>query len=184
MNDNVGSKTVLSYLYVCPSNKRNLYACLDFGRKWQLVYEHVNRFYLSVTGLDNEPDLVDMEAHTPKERIQYVTCRALTCSEPNRNYPFPGYIDISSLVVQDDYMFIQVTTAVQASYYVSYQRDPFLNIKLPKYSLPKLQEEAGFHHWGARTEKSLDWDERDLPSHRGGSAKTPEVAERSAQVGV
>ncbi|CAB1344630.1 unnamed protein product, partial [Coregonus sp. 'balchen'] len=39
--------------------------------------------------------------------IQYITCRALTCSEPNRNYPFPGYIDISSLVVQDDYMFIQ-----------------------------------------------------------------------------
>uniref|UniRef100_A0A4W5PMF7 PKD domain-containing protein n=1 Tax=Hucho hucho TaxID=62062 RepID=A0A4W5PMF7_9TELE len=69
--------------------------------------------------------------------IQYVTCRALTCSEPNRNYPFPGYIDISSLVVQDDYMFIQVTRAGQASYYVSYQRDPFLKIKLPKYSLPK-----------------------------------------------
>ncbi|CAB1344629.1 unnamed protein product, partial [Coregonus sp. 'balchen'] len=92
---------------------------------------------MSVTGLDKESDLVHMEAHTPNGRIQYVTCRALTCSEPNRNYPFPGYIDISSLVVQDDYMFIQVTTAGQASYYVSYQRDPFLKIKLPKYSLPK-----------------------------------------------
>ncbi|KAK6291241.1 hypothetical protein J4Q44_G00383610, partial [Coregonus suidteri] len=114
-----------------------LYASLDFGRKWQLVHEHVNRFYWSVTGLDKESDLVHMEAHTPNGRIQYVTCRALTCSEPNRNYPFPGYIDISSLVVQDDYMFIQVTTAGQASYYVSYQRDPFLKIKLPKYSLPK-----------------------------------------------
>jgi hypothetical protein len=30
------------------------------------------------------------------------------CTESNRNYPFPGYVDISSLVVQDDYMFIQV----------------------------------------------------------------------------
>ncbi|XP_029594529.1 VPS10 domain-containing receptor SorCS3 [Salmo trutta] len=190
MNDKVGSKTVLSYLYVCPSNKRKimvltdpefessvlissdegasyqkyrlsfyilsllfhptqedwalayshdqkLYASLDFGRKWQLVHEHVNRFYWSVTGLDKESDLVHMEAHTPNGRIQYVTCQALTCSEPNRNYPFPGYIDISSLVVQDDYMFIQVTRAGQASYYVSYQRDPFLKIKLPKYSLPK-----------------------------------------------
>ncbi|XP_020363379.1 VPS10 domain-containing receptor SorCS1-like [Oncorhynchus kisutch] len=99
MNDKVGSKTVLSYLYVCPSNKRKvrqtskdgtmktsvlissdegasyqnyhlsfyilspmfhptqddwdlayshgqkLYASLEFGRKWQLVHEHVNRFY-------------------------------------------------------------------------------------------------------------------------------------------
>lgn len=40
--------------------------------------------------------------------VQYVTCRAQMCTEPNRNYPFFGYIDISSLVVQDDYIFIQV----------------------------------------------------------------------------
>lgn len=40
--------------------------------------------------------------------VQYVTCRAQMCTEANRNYPFPGYIDISSLVVQDDYIFIQV----------------------------------------------------------------------------
>lgn len=40
--------------------------------------------------------------------VQYVTCRAQMCAEANRNYPFPGYIDISSLVVQDDYIFIQV----------------------------------------------------------------------------
>lgn len=40
--------------------------------------------------------------------VQYVTCRAQMCTEANRNYPFPEYIDISSLVVQDDYIFIQV----------------------------------------------------------------------------
>ncbi|KAM6971892.1 VPS10 domain-containing receptor SorCS3 [Aplochiton taeniatus] len=123
MNDKVGSKTVLSYLYVCPSNKRKimvltdpefessvlissdegasyqkyrlsffilsllfhptqedwalayshdqkLYSSLDFGRKWQLVHERVtpNRFYWAVTGLDKEPDLVHMEAHTPDGR--------------------------------------------------------------------------------------------------------------------
>ena len=38
-----------------------------------------------------------------------------------------------------------------------------------------------FHHWGARTEKSLDWVEQELPSHCGGRAKRPEVAERSAR---
>lgn len=42
--------------------------------------------------------------------VQYVTCRAQMCTEANRNYPFPGYIEISSLVVQDDYIFIQVRT--------------------------------------------------------------------------
>ncbi|MED6256487.1 VPS10 domain-containing receptor SorCS1, partial [Ataeniobius toweri] len=62
----------------------------------------------AVSGLDKEPDLVHMEAHTPDGNVQYVTCRAQMCSEANRNYPFRGYIDISSLVVQDDYIFIQV----------------------------------------------------------------------------
>uniref|UniRef100_A0A7N6F6U2 PKD domain-containing protein n=1 Tax=Anabas testudineus TaxID=64144 RepID=A0A7N6F6U2_ANATE len=192
MNDKVGSKTVLSYLYVCPTNKRKimvltdpefessvlissdegasyqkyrltfyvlsllfhpteedwalayshdqkLYSSVDFGRKWQLIHEHVtpNRFYWSVLGLDKEPDLVHMEAHTPDGNVQYVTCRAQMCTEANRNYPFPGFIDISSLVVQDDYIFIQVPTSGRATYYVSYKRESFIQIKLPKYSLPK-----------------------------------------------
>ncbi|XP_020781979.1 VPS10 domain-containing receptor SorCS3 [Boleophthalmus pectinirostris] len=192
MNDKVGSKTVLSYLYVCPTNKRKimvltdpefessilissdegasfqkyrltfyvlsllfhpskedwalayshdqkLYSSVDFGRKWQLVHEHVtpNRFYWSVLGLDKESDLVHMEAHTPDGNVQYVTCRALLCSETNREYPFPGYVDINSLIVQDDYIFIQVPTSGRATYYVSYKREQFIQIKLPKYSLPK-----------------------------------------------
>ena len=41
-----------------------------------------------------------------------------------------------------------------------------------------------FHHCGARTEKSLDRAGQELPSRRVGRAKRPEVAERSAQVGV
>ena len=40
-----------------------------------------------------------------------------------------------------------------------------------------------FHHWGARTEKTIDWAEWELPSRRSGRAKRPEVAERSAPVG-
>ena len=40
------------------------------------------------------------------------------------------------------------------------------------------------HHWGARTEKSLDWAEWELPSCRGGSAKRLEVAERVGVYGL
>uniref|UniRef100_A0A8C7HB74 VPS10 domain-containing receptor SorCS3-like n=1 Tax=Oncorhynchus kisutch TaxID=8019 RepID=A0A8C7HB74_ONCKI len=171
MNDKVGSKTVLSYLYVCPSNKRKimvltdpefessvlissdegasyqkyrlsfyilsllfhptqedwalayshdqkLYASMDFGRKWQLVHEHVNRFYCSVWDM-----LFAFSADSFAHSIQYVTCQALTCSELNRNYPFPGYIDISSLVVQDDYMFIQVRLCLRRIYCTILYRD-------------------------------------------------------------
>ncbi|XP_035258745.1 VPS10 domain-containing receptor SorCS3 isoform X1 [Anguilla anguilla] len=192
LNDKVGLKRVLSYLYVCPTNKKKimvlsdpelessifissdegasyqkfrmnfyilsllfhpthedwvlayshdqkLYSSVDFGRKWQFVHENVtpNRFYWSVLGLDRESDLVHMEVHTADGRTQYVMCRVQGCSESSRNHPFPGYIDSNSLVIQDSYVFIQVTTAGRASYYVSYQREPFMRIKLPKYSLPK-----------------------------------------------
>uniref|UniRef100_A0A8C8K8L1 PKD domain-containing protein n=1 Tax=Oncorhynchus tshawytscha TaxID=74940 RepID=A0A8C8K8L1_ONCTS len=182
MNDKVGSKTVLSYLYVCPSNKRKIMVLTDpefessvlissdegasyqkyrlsfyilsllfhpTQEDWALAYSHDQKvssmsfffttvgcliqyaldFELSVTGLDKESDLHYTHTHTHTH-----TNTPLFFS---LNYPFPEYIDISSLVVQDDYMFIQVTTAGQASYYVSYQRDPFIKIKLPKYSLPK-----------------------------------------------
>ncbi|XP_035255451.1 VPS10 domain-containing receptor SorCS3-like isoform X1 [Anguilla anguilla] len=191
LNEKLG-RTVMSYLYVCPTNKKKimvlsdpevdssvlissdegasyqkfrmnfyvlsllfhpaqedwilaystdhkLYSSVDFGRKWQLVHEHVtpNRFYWSVMGLDKEPDLVHIEAHSADGRAHYVTCRIVGCLESGRSYPFPGHIDTSSLVVQDDYVFIQVTTAGRASYFVSYLREPFVRIKLPKYSLPK-----------------------------------------------
>lgn len=39
---------------------------------------------------------------------QYITCRMQNCSEAVRSKPFPGYIDSDSLIVQDDYVFVQV----------------------------------------------------------------------------
>uniref|UniRef100_A0A803TP90 Sortilin related VPS10 domain containing receptor 3 n=1 Tax=Anolis carolinensis TaxID=28377 RepID=A0A803TP90_ANOCA len=162
LNDKVGLKTVLSYLYVSPTNKRKimllsdpevessilisndegatyqkyrlsfyiqsllfhpkqedwilaysidqkLYSSMDFGRRWQIMHERItpNRFYWSVTGLDKEPDLVHMEARRTDGRAHYITCRIQECSETTRNGPFLHYIDVSSLVVQDEYIFIQ-----------------------------------------------------------------------------
>ncbi|GAB5578767.1 VPS10 domain-containing receptor SorCS3 [Prionailurus iriomotensis] len=192
LNDKVGLKTVLSYLYVNPTNKRKimllsdpemessllissdegatyqkyrltfyiqsllfhpkqedwvlaysldqkLYSSMDFGRRWQLVHERItpNRFYWSVAGLDKEADLVHMEVRTADGYAHYLTCRIQECAETTRSGPFVRSIDISSLVVQDEYIFIQVTTGGRASYYVSYRREAFAQIKLPKYSLPK-----------------------------------------------
>uniref|UniRef100_A0A8C4MCT6 Sortilin related VPS10 domain containing receptor 3 n=1 Tax=Equus asinus asinus TaxID=83772 RepID=A0A8C4MCT6_EQUAS len=192
LNDKVGLKTVLSYLYVNPTNKRKimllsdpemessilissdegatyqkyrltfyiqsllfhpkqedwvlaysldqkLYSSMDFGRRWQLMHERItpNRFYWSVAGLDKEADLVHMEVRTADGYAHYLTCRIQECAETTRSGPFARSIDFSSLVVQDEYIFIQVTTGGRASYYVSYRREAFAQIKLPKYSLPK-----------------------------------------------
>lgn len=40
---------------------------------------------------------------------QYVKCRAQRCTDGNRQYLFPGHVDTNSLVVQDEYVFTQVT---------------------------------------------------------------------------
>ncbi|KAK1905090.1 VPS10 domain containing receptor SorCS3 [Dissostichus eleginoides] len=192
LNDKVGSRTVLSYLYVCPTNKQKimmlsdpevesavlissdegtsfekypinfnilsllfhpaqenwilayshdgkLYSSMDFGRKWQLVHDNVmpGRFYWAVMGLDRESDVVHIETRIAKGRAQYVKCRAQRCTEGNKLYLFPGYVDTNSMVVQDEYVFTQVTKSGRASYFVSYMRESFKRMKLPKYCLPK-----------------------------------------------
>uniref|UniRef100_A0A8B9LDH9 VPS10 domain-containing receptor SorCS2 n=1 Tax=Astyanax mexicanus TaxID=7994 RepID=A0A8B9LDH9_ASTMX len=187
LNEKVGVKTILSYLYVSPNNKRKimlltdpevensllistdegatyqkyrlsfyvlsllfhpeqedwilayshdqkLYSSVEFGRRWQLVHERVapNRFYWSKTGLDKEPGLIHLET-----KALYVTCKLQNCTEANKGKPFPGYIDPNSLVVQDEYVFVQVSTGGRPIYYVSSRRDLFTPMKLPKYTLPK-----------------------------------------------
>ncbi|XP_065699629.1 VPS10 domain-containing receptor SorCS1 isoform X1 [Patagioenas fasciata] len=192
LNDKIGLKTILSYLYVCPTNKRKimlltdpevessllissdegatyqkyrlnfyihsllfhpkqedwilaysqdqkLFSSVEFGRRWLLLHEGVapNRFYWSMMGSGREPDLVHLEAKTVDGHAQYITCKMQNCSEATRSKPFPGYIDHNSLIVQDDYVFVQLTSGGRPHYYVSYRRSAFAQMKLPKYALPK-----------------------------------------------
>ncbi|XP_059929103.1 VPS10 domain-containing receptor SorCS1-like isoform X1 [Gadus macrocephalus] len=192
LNERVGLKTILSYLYVSPNNKRKimlltdpevessllisadegasyrrhslgfdilsllfhpeqedwilayshdqkLYVSVEFGRRWQLVHDNVvaNRFYWSRLGLDKEQGMIHLEISVSDRRSQYITCKLQNCSEGNKGKPFPGFIRPDSLVVQDQYVFIQVPIAGQSVHYVSYKRNPFYPMKLPKYTLPK-----------------------------------------------
>ncbi|XP_051939715.1 VPS10 domain-containing receptor SorCS1 isoform X2 [Hippocampus zosterae] len=192
LNDKVGAKTILSYLYVSPNNKRKimlltdtevensllissdegatyqkyrlnfyilsllfhpeqedwilaysheqkLYSSVEFGRRWQMVHERVtpNRFYWSKMGLDKEPGLIHLETTIAEGQALYVTCKLQNCTDANKGKPFPGYIDPNSLVVQDEYVFVQVSTTGKPIYYVSAKRDVFTPMKLPKYTLPK-----------------------------------------------
>ncbi|XP_072318867.1 VPS10 domain-containing receptor SorCS1 [Eucyclogobius newberryi] len=192
LNDKVGAKTILSYLYVSPNNKRKimlltdpemessllissdegatyqkyrlnfyilsllfhpeqedwilayshdqkLYSSVEFGRRWQIVHERVapNRFYWSKMGLDKEAGLIHLETSISEGQALYVTCRLQNCTEANKGKPFPGFIDPNSLVVQDEYVFVQVSTTGRPIYYVSAKRDVFTPMRLPKYTLPK-----------------------------------------------
>ncbi|XP_016124851.1 VPS10 domain-containing receptor SorCS1-like [Sinocyclocheilus grahami] len=162
LNEKVGVKIILSYLYVSPNNKRKimlltdpevessllissdegatyqkyrlnfyilsllfhpeqedwilayghdqkLYSSVEFGRRWQLVHEQVapNRFYWSKLGLDKEPGLIHLETSISETQALYITCKLQNCTDANKGKPFPGYIDPNSLVVQDEYVFVQ-----------------------------------------------------------------------------
>ncbi|TMS04324.1 VPS10 domain-containing receptor SorCS1 [Larimichthys crocea] len=192
LNEKVGPKIILSYLYVSPNNKRKimlltdpevessllisldegasyqkhslafdilsllfhpeqedwilayshdqkLYVSVEFGRRWQLVHDSVvpNRFYWSRLGLDKEQGMIHLEISVSDGRSQYITCKLQNCSDANKGKPFPGFIIPNSLVVQDEYVFIQVPIGGQPVHYVSYKRNAFYPMKLPKYTLPK-----------------------------------------------
>eukprot|EP00064_Thunnus_orientalis_P007609 superscaffoldBa00000855_g7631 len=200
LNEKVGPKTILSYLYVSPNNKKKimlltdpevessllisldegasyqkhslafdilsllfhpeqedwilayshdqkLYVSVEFGRRWQLVHDSVvpNRFYWSRLGLDKEQGMIHLEISVTDGPFisclptgsQYITCKLQNCSDGNKGKPFPGFIIPDSLVVQDEYVFIQVPVGGQSVHYVSYKRNAFYPMKLPKYTLPK-----------------------------------------------
>uniref|UniRef100_A0A8B9LBB6 VPS10 domain-containing receptor SorCS2 n=1 Tax=Astyanax mexicanus TaxID=7994 RepID=A0A8B9LBB6_ASTMX len=181
LNEKVGVKTILSYLYVSPNNKRKimlltdpevensllistdegatyqkyrlsfyvlsllfhpeqedwilayshdqkLYSSVEFGRRWQLGIILFFFFFLTL--------FIYFFPFSPSEAL-YVTCKLQNCTEANKGKPFPGYIDPNSLVVQDEYVFVQVSTGGRPIYYVSSRRDLFTPMKLPKYTLPK-----------------------------------------------
>uniref|UniRef100_A0A3B4FAF9 VPS10 domain-containing receptor SorCS1-like n=1 Tax=Pundamilia nyererei TaxID=303518 RepID=A0A3B4FAF9_9CICH len=160
LNEKVGTKTILSYLYVSPNNKMkimlltdpevesSLLISLDEGASyqkyslafdilsllfhpeqedWILAYSHDQKLYVSV----------EFGRRWQLVHDNYITCKLQNCSDGNKSKPFPGFIIPDSLVVQDEYVFIQVPVGGQSVHYVSYKRNAFYPMKLPKYTLPK-----------------------------------------------
>ncbi|NWS40452.1 SORC2 protein, partial [Probosciger aterrimus] len=91
----------------------------------------------AVAGVDRDPDLVHMEIQDPSGGYRYITCQIQNCSDKTMTVQFAGGTDRDSLTVQDDYIFLQTTSANRTKYYVSYRRNGFVQMKLPKYALPK-----------------------------------------------
>ncbi|CAI5672241.1 VPS10 domain-containing receptor SorCS2 isoform X1 [Oreochromis niloticus] len=116
-----------------------LFASGDLGRKWTLLQERVtkDRVFWSVSGVDVDPDLVHMEMQDTSGGYLYVTCLIQNCSDKMVTAQFLGKIDHNSLLVQDDYVFVKVTTGNRTKHYVSYRRNEFVQMRFPKYALPK-----------------------------------------------
>ncbi|XP_061769803.1 VPS10 domain-containing receptor SorCS2 isoform X4 [Nerophis ophidion] len=116
-----------------------LFASADLGRKWTLLQERVtkDRVFWSVPEVDVDPDLVHMEMQDTSGGYLYVTCLIQNCSDKMVTAQFLGKIDHNSLSVQDNYIFVKVTTGNRTKHYVSYRRNEFVQMKFSKYALPK-----------------------------------------------
>ncbi|XP_062069475.1 VPS10 domain-containing receptor SorCS2 isoform X1 [Lepus europaeus] len=111
----------------------------DLGKKWTLLRERVakDHVFWAVSGVDADPDLVHMEAQDLSGGARYVACHIHDCSEQALVPPSAAPVDPGSLTVQDDYIFFKATAMNRTKYYVSYRRNEFVLMKLPKYALPK-----------------------------------------------
>nr|XP_028594155.1 VPS10 domain-containing receptor SorCS2 isoform X1 [Podarcis muralis] len=116
-----------------------LYASIDLGTKWTLLQDHVSKDHIfwAVDGVDEDPDLVHMEVQDPRGGFRYMACQIQNCSDKTPRALFVDSIDKNSLTVQDDYIFLQTSLVNQTNYYVSHLRNEFVQMKLPKYALPK-----------------------------------------------
>nr|XP_035150034.2 VPS10 domain-containing receptor SorCS2 isoform X2 [Callithrix jacchus] len=121
------------------TRESKLYVSSDLGKKWTLLQDRVTKDHVfwAVSGVDDDPDLVHVEAQDLSGGFRYVTCSIYNCSEKTLTAPFAGPIDQGTLTVQDDYIFFKATSANRTKYYVSYRRNEFVLMKLPKYALPK-----------------------------------------------
>ncbi|KAM4706940.1 VPS10 domain-containing receptor SorCS2 isoform 2-T2 [Discoglossus pictus] len=121
------------------SKDAKLFVSVDLGKTWNLLQERVTKEHIfwSVAGVDTDPDIVHMEIQDLDGGYRYVTCQIQNCSDKTLTLQFSGGIDRNSLTVQDDYIFLKTTTGNQSRYHVSYRRKDFVQMKLPKYALPK-----------------------------------------------
>ncbi|XP_037386320.1 VPS10 domain-containing receptor SorCS2, partial [Talpa occidentalis] len=121
------------------TKESKLYVSTDLGKKWTLLQERVTKDHVfwAVSGVDADPNLVHMEAQDLGGGVRYLTCPAHNCSDRTLAAPATGPLDQGSLTVQDDYVFFKSSSANRTKYYVSYRRNEFVLMKLPKYALPK-----------------------------------------------
>uniref|UniRef100_A0A8B9SZ30 VPS10 domain-containing receptor SorCS2 n=1 Tax=Anas platyrhynchos TaxID=8839 RepID=A0A8B9SZ30_ANAPL len=116
-----------------------VYASIDLGKKWTLLQErhfpYMNNILYCLLPFTSKA-LSYVSVSLPSG-YRYITCQMQNCSDKTMTVQFAGSTDRDSLTVQDDYIFLQTTSANRTKYYVSYRRNGFVQMKLPKYALPK-----------------------------------------------
>ena len=116
-----------------------LYISEDFGSSWEVMAERVTeRIFWAVEGVDENINTVHFEVQDPMGPVTYHACIAPSC-EPVSFINNIGTIDFFSLVVENEYIFVQKSTDDVTALFVSYKRGPFKKAYFPHQLHPLVR---------------------------------------------
>ena len=87
------------------------------------------RIFWAVEGVDENTNTVHFEVQDPMGPVYYHSCIAPDCVPVK--FVNIGTIDFFSLVVENEYIFVQKSTDDYTALYVSYKRGPFRKAYFP-----------------------------------------------------
>ncbi|XP_045189773.1 VPS10 domain-containing receptor SorCS1-like isoform X2 [Mercenaria mercenaria] len=128
--------SIANFILAYSLREMKLYVSKDFGATWKLMMERVTeRFFWAVDGVDHNPNIVHMELQDPMGPVTYFACIAPNCDKAEYDKTL-GTIDFYSLVVENEYIFVQKSTDDLTSFFVSYKRGPFKRAYFPSNLTP------------------------------------------------
>ncbi|ELU09175.1 hypothetical protein CAPTEDRAFT_202789 [Capitella teleta] len=114
--------------------ERKLALTTDFGQSWEYIATEVSsRFYWAIPEIDQDLTTIHMEAlDMVTGQSIYRVCHSPYSEEGNCKEPKElNFIDVDSLLVQNEYIFAQKSNQFYSHLYVSHKRGPFERAYFP-----------------------------------------------------
>ncbi|ESO95128.1 hypothetical protein LOTGIDRAFT_160891 [Lottia gigantea] len=126
---------VLAYSFL----SRELRYSKDFGKTWNLLHTGVSpKFYWYIPGVDTDNSTVHLEILSSSgDSAHYKKCALEKCSATDTTDRKLGSFQPISLLIINQYVFVEKLKKEKSEMYVSYKRNDFKKAYFPPNTLPK-----------------------------------------------